>query len=259
MRPLLFELGPFASPAYGFFVLVGLTVALLLIPRYAKRYGLNAKHLRDLCVVTFVFGAIGCRLFYVFQKFPEFLENPDLKYWFIQQAGVWYGAIIGGFIALMWLMRRYQLPFWKTLDTAAVPVVVGGGIGRLGCLFSGCCFGKACELPWAIQYKNELAHRIHPDLPYDSLHPTPVYELFATLLIGVFLDRFGKRDHLPGAVGLLYVALYASARFIIEYFRADTVRGFVVQPWLSTSQFISLLAIVIVLGVYFYRRKQAEC
>lgn len=253
MHPILIEIGPLTFGSYGVMVLVAAFVGIALIPRYARRHGIDPGHTQTLMIWVFVGGSLGCRLLNVLLRFDEVIAEPRVGLWLLQQAGVWYGALIAGTVTAVVLCRRFHLPVIPVLDAVAVPVVIGGGLGRIGCLLSGCCFGTSCEWPWAITYTNAIAHRLHPDLPYGPLHPTPVYELLATLAIALVLDRFGARPRRPGDIALLWFALYGVARSIVEIFRGDAIRGTLIGP-LSTSQSIGLIVALICVGIVVMRR-----
>jgi phosphatidylglycerol:prolipoprotein diacylglycerol transferase len=124
-------------------------------------------------------------------------------------------------------------------------VVLGQSIGRLGCFAAGCCFGKPATVAWAVTFRDLYAARA-VGTPIDTpLHPTQLYESFATFLIFLALLAIAKRKTFDGQVALSYVLLYSVARFLIEFFRGDVARGSVFGGALSTSQF---LAILLVLG-----------
>ncbi len=93
--------------------------------------------------------------------------------------------------------------------------------------------------------------------PLDTpLHPTEIYEAIACLAIFFLLARIARRKRFDGQVILAYVLLYAVARFIIEFYRGDAVRGSVFGGWLSTSQFIAILmAIAVALVLPFVARR----
>ncbi|HHN74535.1 MAG TPA: hypothetical protein ENK10_04830 [Acidobacteria bacterium] len=255
MHPILFQIGPLVVGSYGAAVVFAAFVGWLLLPRYARRAGIDPSHARDLMVQVFVAGTIGCRLANILLRLDEVIANPRLGLWLLQQAGVWYGAVLGGLGVGLVLVRRYRLPLWRTFDAAAIPVVVGGGLGRLACLLSGCCFGTACSMPWALTYTNAVAHKIHADLPWTPVHPTPLYEMAAALAIALFLEFYGRRPRLPGTIGLLWLMLYGTARAGIEFFRGDLVRGTVLGV-MSTSQALGLLTAAVAAGVLLYRRRR---
>ena len=136
-------------------------------------------------------------------------------------------------------------------DVFAPGIALGHVIGRLGCLFAGCCFGRPTSVPWAITFNSEFAAQ-NVGTPLNvPLHPTQLYEAGAELLILGFLLAFERKGRpFPGRTFWAYMLLYGISRFIIEIYRGDP-RGMV--GTLSTSQFVSLLIVplasmLIVLG-----------
>ena len=124
--------------------------------------------------------------------------------------------------------------------------MIGQAIGRLGCFFAGCCFGKPADLPWAVTFTDTYAMR-HVGTPMDTpLHPSQIYESLACFLIFFFLLWLAPRKRFHGQVVLTYAVLYSVARFALEFFRGDPDRGAIFG--LSTSQAV---AVVLVLGAAF--------
>jgi phosphatidylglycerol:prolipoprotein diacylglycerol transferase len=147
---------------------------------------------------------------------------------------------MGAVAASIVTIRIKNLPFFKTADTIAPGVALGHGIGRLGCFFAGCCYGRQCDLPIAVQFS-------HPDslAPlHVPLHPTQIYMVAANLILFLILIFLQRRKRFHGMIFLSYIILYSVFRFIIEFFRGD-FRGDFYFEFLSVSQGIGILAIVI--------------
>jgi phosphatidylglycerol:prolipoprotein diacylglycerol transferase len=196
-------------------------------------------------------------------------QHRDCLAWAKFWAGglTYYGGFIGGAAAAWFLLKRDSFPFWKAADLAGVFVAVGLAFGRMGCLMAGCCFGAVCDLPWAMsfpwrsaaseeQFKDHLLGSAKMwSLP---VHPTQVYESAASLGIAIFcLAWVQPRKRYDGQVFAAFLALYAVARFLIEFLRRDD-RGGVVG--LSTSQLlgIALVAAAALIHLRFSRRKDAD-
>jgi phosphatidylglycerol:prolipoprotein diacylglycerol transferase len=114
-------------------------------------------------------------------------------------------------------------------------------------------------VPWACTFRDPYATRA-VGTPLDvALHPTQLYESAATLLLFLGLWWLSKRKRFHGQVTLVYLFLYAAARFVIEFYRGDAARG-TVGGWISTSQFVALLIVVAVAALYPYlsRRRRLE-
>ena len=108
-----------------------------------------------------------------------------------------------------------RLPLAKLVDVFAPSVALGHVFGRLGCFFNGCCYGKACALPWAVNFP--LPHVMH-GIP---VHPTQLYEAFGNLVIFAGLTAFYRHKRFDGQIWWLYVLSYGALRFLVEFFRGD--------------------------------------
>jgi phosphatidylglycerol:prolipoprotein diacylglycerol transferase len=163
---------------------------------------------------------------------------------------VFYGGLILAVIVALWYIRRAGLPLWTTCDVFAPGIALGHVVGRFGCFFAGCCYGKPTTLPWGIVFTDPFA-AANVGTPLGvHLHPTQLYEAGAEglILIGLLLTEKKGKSY-PGRTFWLYILLYAVSRFIIEYFRGDE-RGTV--GIFSTSQFISLVLAPLAIGMLVY-------
>ncbi len=66
-----------------------------------------------------------------------------------RSAGVFYGGLIAAVVVALWYLWRHRMPVWTVTDVFAPGIALGHVIGRLGCLFAGCCFGRPTDMPWA--------------------------------------------------------------------------------------------------------------
>ena len=136
---------------------------------------------------------------------------------------------------------------------------LGQAIGRVGCLLAGCCWGAACNLPWAITYTNPIAAARLGTPLNQPLHPFPVYAALTNLALYAVLATLYRRKPTPGRVFGSYLVLYGIARFLLEWTRGDQARGFVFGGALSTSQLISMVLILAGFGLHVWvgRRRAA--
>jgi phosphatidylglycerol:prolipoprotein diacylglycerol transferase len=268
MHPRLFTLpvfelfgrsvGPLALPTYGILLVLGMLAGLWVVTRQARKAGLMPETITDMAVYAIIAGLIGAKVLLLVVEWPYYSRNPRELLSLFQSGGVFYGGLLGAIPVAFWYARRHQLDGWKTADVLAPGVVVGQAVGRIGCFMAGCCYGKPADVPWAVTFRDLYANR-NVGTPLDTpLHPTQIYESLACFLIFAFLLWMAPRKRFHGQVVLAYVVLYAVARFIVEMFRGDAVRGFVLGGRLSTSQFIAVL-MVLAAGLvlpYLWRRKR---
>lgn len=240
MHPILVHFGSVTLYTYGFFLAMGFLAAVWFSKRNARFYDLKPDDISDLFFVILISGIVGARLLYVTINFDDFRAGP-LDIFKLWNGGlVFFGGFIGAVTASIVTLRIKNLPFFKTADTIAPGVALGHGIGRLGCFFAGCCYGRQCDLPIAVQFS-------HPDslAPlHVPLHPTQIYMVAANLILFLILIFLQRRKRFHGMIFLSYIILYSVFRFIIEFFRGD-FRGDVYFEFLSISQGIGILAIVI--------------
>lgn len=226
MIPVLVSLGSFHLYSYGLSIAVGVMLSLFLMQHRAKREGFPAgEDIMDMAFVIVLWGFVGARLFYVLQNLEYYLSAP-LKFFAVWEGGlIFYGGIFVGMVGFIRFVRKKKLPFWKLLDFVAPYVALAHAFGRLGCFLNGCCYGKVCDLPWAVRFP-ELAHRVHP---------AQLYEAFFDLVLFFLLLSRAKRAKFEGEISLLYLLLYAMGRYLIEFLREPswTWLGLTSNQWLS--------------------------
>ncbi len=261
MYPELFRIGSFPINTYGVFLAIAFLTAILITVKLAERDGLPRERIYDLSLWMLLASLIGSKILMLFTE-PEYRENPLglLSLDFLRSGGVFYGGLLGAVIAGYFLMKRYQLPWWKTADACAPGIAIGNFFGRQGCFAAGCCWGEPTSLPWGVKF-TELGHDI-TGVPIDQhLHPTQLYESFAMLLVFVFLLWLHKRKRFDGQVILVYAFVYSVIRFAIEFVRDDPrgdILGLTTLTGLSTSQMISLIVGSIALILLITRNRKTR-
>jgi phosphatidylglycerol:prolipoprotein diacylglycerol transferase len=238
MHPELFKLGPIPIHTYGFLIAIGFLCAVWIIRRLAIISKLDVERTLDLTFWSLIVGFMGARLLFIITRWEYFLSDPA------SMIKVWEGGLVffGGPLAVLpfviWYVRRFKLPLWSTMDVMIPGLVIAHMFGRFGCLAAGCCHGRPTTLPWGIRLNSELVEASLRGLP---LHPTQLYEAFALGVLFLGLLWVHKRKLFDGQVVLTYFISYPIIRSIVEIFRGDIIRGFVIDGILSTSQFISVL------------------
>jgi phosphatidylglycerol:prolipoprotein diacylglycerol transferase len=268
MHPRLFTLrafdlfgrnvGPLVMPTYGILLVLGMLAGLWIVTRQARKAGLVPETITDMAVYAIIAGLIGAKVLLLIVEWPFYSHNPRELLSLFQSGGVFYGGLLGAIPVAFWYARRHQLDGWRTADVLAPGVVVGQAVGRIGCFMAGCCYGKPTNVAWAVTFTDLYANR-NVGTPLDTpLHPTQIYESAACFLILGILLWMAPRKKFHGQVVLAYVFLYAVARYVIEFYRGDAIRGFVLGGRLSTSQGIAVLLVVAAAIVlpYLARRKR---
>jgi phosphatidylglycerol:prolipoprotein diacylglycerol transferase len=261
MYPILFRIWSFPINTYGVFLALAFLGAIFVTVRLASRDGLPRERIYDLCLWLLVSSLIGSKLLMFFTE-PEYRDHPLqlLSLDFLRSGGVFYGGLLGAVITGYLLMRRWNLPWWKTADACAPGIALGLVLGRQGCFSAGCCWGKTTNLPWGVRF-SELGHEVTGVPLGVTLHPTQLYESLAMLIVFFFLLWLHKRRKFSGEVILAFAMIYATVRFLIEFVRDDPrgdIFGLTTLTGLSTSQMIGILVGTGALITFVIRRRRAN-
>jgi len=238
---------------YGVLVAAAFLIALWLAARLAKQAGLNFDAVTNLGIYCALAAIGGAKVMMFVVDLPHYIENPREIFTVatLQAGGVFYGGLIGALAVAFWYMRKTRLPALQTADIFAPAIALGHGIGRLGCFSAGCCWGVPSDRPWAVTFTNPVAEQL-VGVPLNvPLHPTQLYEAFAEFLIFGFLYWRIRKPHPAGSIIALYLMLYATTRFIVEFYRNHEQGNLWGGP-LDTSQWISLA--LVALGAWFFHR-----
>ena len=258
MHPILFEIGNFPVYTYGVLLAAAYLLGLQFALVRARALGLDANRVMDLGIWIIISALIGAKLLLLIVDFDTFRTSPSEMLTLMRSGGVFYGGLIAAVAVAFWYMRRHKLPVWSVSDAFAPGIALGHVIGRMGCFFAGCCFGRSTDVPWAVTFTNEYA-RQNVGTPLNiPLHPTQLYEAGAELLILGFLLLLERRGRpFAGRTFWTYMLVYGITRFIIEFYRGDA-RGMV--GTFSTSQFVSivLVPLSILMLVLLSRRPSPE-
>jgi phosphatidylglycerol---prolipoprotein diacylglyceryl transferase len=254
MHPKLFEIGPVTVYTYGVLLAVAYLAGLQLATMRARARSLEPARVMDLGIIIIVAAIVGAKLLLLAVDFNFYRQQPWEIFSLARSGGVFYGGLIAAVLVSFWYLRRHRMPLWTTCDVFAPGIALGHAIGRLGCLFAGCCYGRPTNLPWGIVFSDPFAASYVGTPLGVHLHPTQLYESVAELLILALL-LIGERRGKPfaGRTFWVWVLLYGILRFIVEFFRGDE-RGSLAG--LSTSQFISavLVPLSIVMLIRLARR-----
>jgi phosphatidylglycerol---prolipoprotein diacylglyceryl transferase len=261
MHPILISIGSFHLPTYGFLLASALLAAVYTVIRLGRREGLDEGRLLDFSVWLIIVGLLGAKVLMIVSEWSYYRHNLSeiLSWSTLQAGGVFYGGFAAATFFALWYVKVYHLPLLKVFDVYAPAIALGQSVGRLGCFAAGCDYGKPTRSFLHVVFTNPTAHDVTGVPLGVPLHPAQVYESLATLTIfGILLWQYRRKTR-DGQIFLLYLSLYAVARFFLEFLRGDEDRGFVFNHLFSTSQFIALLALVVagVMSYLSYGRRAA--
>lgn len=252
MHPILFSFGPLTIHTYGFLIAVGFLLGLVLAIRQAQKEGIPSNKIIDLGFYILLAAIIGSRLFFILINLSHYMKNP-IDIFKIWEGGlVFYGGVLLAVPTAIWYVKKNSLGIWSTADIFAPSIAIGHAIGRLGCFSAGCCYGKVAEsLPWAVTFTDPQSLALI-GVP---LHPTQLYESAGEFIIFLILIVLRRYKSFNGQIFMTYLLLYSVLRFIVEFFRGDVGRGFILYN-LSVSQGISILMFLIgVIGLILLKRR----
>jgi len=221
VHKIAFQLGSVPIYWYGVLVAVGLLAGLWTAGRRAPLSGIRSETVIDLGPWLILGTIVGARGLYVLSYWREDFAGRSLWHIFNIRGGglVFYGGLIGASLACILYVRFKKLPLWKVADVLAPSIALGHSFGRIGCLMNGCCFGRACDLPWAIRFPDD--HPTHGAY----VHPTQIYESILNLGLYAALAWLYRRKKFDGQIFSSYLISYAVLRGIVEIFRGDYPAG----------------------------------
>lgn len=292
MIPFL-HLGPLTIPTFGLMVACAMLAAFFVLRADLERRGLVASKEKTaplesrksanaeaelLIAIPCLVGLAGAKLYHLLESPAEFVAHP-LALLFSPYGFAWFGGLLAGFAAFVWIGRRQHIPLLTLLDAGSPAAALGYGIGRIGCFLSGDGdYGIPTSLPWGMSFPNGLVPTT------ERVHPTPIYELIVACAIAWFLWRLGQLQILrgdfervspeakaagrtvrvpisdrafyrtspesvtalsrwlrPGSVFAAYLVLTGLARFLVEFIRINP-RSFLGMSNAQTASVASMIA-----------------
>ena len=236
-------------------IALGFLAGLWTATRRARRVNVHAEIISDITFCLMLGAIIGARAVHVLTYWQaEFAGKPVVEIFAIWNGGlVFYGGLVGATITGTAYLLWKKLPVWKMIDVLAPSIPLGSVFGRIGCLLNGCCFGRICDLPWAIHYPS--GHETHGA----GVHPAQIYDALSNLLLYLGLAWLFRRRKIDGQIFALYLIGYAVARSISELFRGDYASA-EYTAGLTPAQLTSAPVFItgIVLWLWLARRARAK-
>jgi phosphatidylglycerol---prolipoprotein diacylglyceryl transferase len=120
------------------------------------------------------------------------------------------------------------------MDYLAAATPIGLSLGRIANFVNGELYGRVTDAPWGMIFPDAGGLPRHPSQLYESA--TEGLLLFLLLYLAI---RYTRIMQYRGAVGGLFLAGYAMARFSMEFFRMpDPQLGFLFGQWLTMGQLL---------------------
>ena len=251
MYPILFEFGPFIISSFGVMMVIAFLLGNYLLRRDVVAQGYDPIIAEDITFRAAIGGILGAKVYYLIETIPTGQAADNINGLIeiiagiftlsggriaagIQNFGaglVFLGGLIGGVAAISWYVYRKKLNWLEIADLAIPFLVLGHGIGRIGCFLVGDDYGIASNLPWAIAFPKGLP-------PTDiTVHPTQLYEMAAYFSIFFYLRYRKRNQQFKGEIMFEYLFLGGFARFMVEFIRTNTKYLFD----LSGAQYLSIL------------------
>lgn len=246
MYPVLFSLGKINIYSYGVLLSLAFLTAMILAVKKGKYEHIDENRIIDLSLIIILSAVIGARILYIILEWPLF-KNNYIRMIRLDDGGlVFYGGLIGSSAAFIVFCKLKKILIFRYADIFAPSLAIGQAIGRIGCFFSGCCYGKkTCS--WI---------GVHFPTAHDSAAhiPTQLIESTACILLFIFLHRLYYRKKFHGHIFSFYLMGYSTLRFCIEFFRGDDRGGFFFH-YFSISQLIGIIGVLAGTALFFINRR----
>src|ERR1700678_135160 len=205
MIPFL-HLGPLTIPTFGLSVACAMLLAYFVLRANLARRGIaDAKsgEAETLVAAPCLAGFVGAKLYHLLETPKEFFADP-LGLLFSPYGFAWFGGLLAGFATFAFVASRLvkraaaegkSFSFLSILDAGSPAAALGYGVGRIGCFLSGDGdYGIPTSLPWGMSFPNGLVPTT------EHVHPTPLYELAAAIVIFLILRHLGSKWFVAPAI-----------------------------------------------------------
>ncbi len=235
---------------YGLFIVIGIFISFAAARRQIIKFRLDMNDFFIIVSVSALCGIAGAKSLFLLTiiKDVDFLKITDLSYIssFMNGGFVFLGGLLGMLPALHFCRTKLNIPVSSYIQACIGCFPIGHAFGRVGCFFTGCCYGIPFACPLSVVYTQS---NFAPN--NTALFPVQLLEAMLELIIGTVLIIFSNK--LKKVDGLfLYISLYSFCRFFLEFLRGDQIRGIV--GGISISQIISIFLFLFSL-FYFLNKK----
>jgi phosphatidylglycerol---prolipoprotein diacylglyceryl transferase len=245
MHPVLFTIGSIKIYSYGVMLAIAFLLAFNLASRRCELFGVKKDSLNNLAIILLISGITGARLLYVFSNWHYFAASP-LDVFMISSGGlVFYGGLIFSSAAGIIYAKRAKLSILDAADLIIPFLALGHSIGRIGCFLNGCCFGKPTDSIFGICFPHSIG----------KVYPTQLFSSMGLFFIFILLLYIQKKRVFKGEIISIYLILYGTFRFFIEFLRGDFRP---ILYTLSLSQVISMFSVLSGVLLFYILKQNHE-
>jgi phosphatidylglycerol---prolipoprotein diacylglyceryl transferase len=254
------KIGPLLITWHGVFSVLGIIAAARLGFWLLQKDAGSIKNTGDGLAWMVVLGLVGARLLYVWENFRIFDPRAGgqlLRIFALTEGGIsQWGGLFGAGVGVYVWARLSKLSFWKIIDAGGAAAMIGLTIGRIGDVINGEHHGSPTTVPWGVEYVNPSTL----GQPGVVVHPEVAYEMVLCLaILGLLLPLHQRlKARLPdGVLGLIYLALYATGRFFLSYYRLDPAVFLGLRQAQVASALMVIIAVVAVPVLFRLRASRA--
>lgn len=254
--PNIISTGSFTLSWHGLLSFVAVAVAVFLVARWAKRDGLDPDIVYNTAVWAIAGGIIGARIVHVADNWH--IYRQDLTQVFaIWEGGIGlWGAILGGTLAGIAYALFAKYPVRKLLDLTAPAMLIAQSIGRIGDIINGEHWSTATSMPWGWYFTDpdspaRIGAQRYYENPEQPVHPAVVYEMIWNGLVFAVLWKLRGRLKPDGSLWMIYLALYAMGRFMIQFVRLDPPKLFGLQE----AHMIAILVMAVTVPLIVWKTR----
>ena len=284
MHPVIYDFGAITISSFGVMMVIAFLLGNYLLRKDVVAEGYEPIVAEDITFRAAIGGILGAKIYYLIETIPTGQAADNISGLIeiiagiftlsggriadgIQNFGaglVFLGGFMGGMAAVSWYVYRNRLNWLKVADWVAPFLILGHGIGRIGCFLVGDDYGIPTHLPWGVSFVNGLPPTTYQSFQFNypwisldgfepgllTVYPTQLMETVLAVFIFGYLWSRREKIGFEGQLFFTYLVFAGLERFFIEFIRTNIKYISV----LTGSQIISIFMILI--GVYFLRFNQ---
>lgn len=219
----------------GIFFFIAILSAIIYLAILCKDNNIDVEVMFEAIFISLLVALASGRLFsFLFWNPKYFFSNP-LVFFKPWEGGITVtGGVLGGLITGFIYAKVKKLDFFYHIRFFVPAILVGQIIGRFGCFLNGDAAGKPTSLPWGVVFHPESVAYSNAATNFSKaypavgtpLHPTQLYEIFGNLILLTLILATGKNEWITRRRIVWYALGYSLIRFIVEFFRSDSVKWF---------------------------------